>query len=189
MPTVFLENYKKIQRFQEMSENDRDEYIQDNLGEYGGYKPISALFPKKEPLPPGYTMSNIFDVQSVSDSAPSSPTQKFVPTFDDYVSDNFLPESNIRSFQPPISQQAGYLPFDRAMKTFGIDEICVDKLLSSKVASIQQNKIAATYVTDYSSNFNLLSRNNIHVPHIGSKQTEVPGYVSIEGAQILQQYT
>ena len=77
------------------------------------------------------------------------------------------------------------------MKTFGIDEICVDNLLSSRLSSLPTQKsaqIPATYVSDYSSDFNLLSRNNIHVPQIGSpRKSEVPGYVSIEGAQMLQQ--
>lgn len=81
------------------------------------------------------------------------------------------------------------------MKTFGIEEVCVDSLLSSRLKTVQSaqlssREIPAAYVSDdYASNFNLLSKNKIHVPRVGTHQKRPIGYVSIEGAQILQEYS
>jgi hypothetical protein len=81
------------------------------------------------------------------------------------------------------------------MKTFGIDVIPIDNLLSSHLSNVIRpnpsqsdfsHKISVDYVSGYDSQFNFLSRNNIHVPNIS--KNDVPGYVSIEGAQMLQQY-
>ena len=80
MPTVFLDNFKKIQKMREMSPAD-------SFVDYGGYKPISALFPTQQTqseLPPGYTTSNIFDV-------PPEWSKNENVFDDDYVTDQFLP--------------------------------------------------------------------------------------------------
>ena len=109
MPTVFLENFKKIQQMKSEPLIDPSEYISQD--EYGGYKPISALFPTplicRDPevpkLPPGYTAANIFDIPLPSGSPQISNLDLDTNTgsntgyvsdqtsFDDYVTDTFLP--------------------------------------------------------------------------------------------------
>ena len=73
------------------------------------------------------------------------------------------------------------------MRTFGIDEETVPQeyLLSTKLASLQgqsmcnmsDNMIPVSYVSGYTSD----------VFPTGRKTELIPGYVSIDGAEILQQ--
>ena len=118
MPTVFLENFKKIQQMKSTPILDPNEYVSQD--EYGGYKPISALFPSpQEPevakLPPGYTAANIFDIplpsrapQIVPDLESNTGYVSDQTSFDDYVTDTFLPTAfnpiNKTLLQPEIPQ-------------------------------------------------------------------------------------
>ena len=116
MPTVFLENFKKIQKMQEINSRlDTDNYIIDNFDkhfDYGGYKPISALMPNQHfnHLPPGYTSSNIFaDPPSFRQPTESKLDE---PLFDDYVTDSqFVPQAATFA-----SQQVMLLLGDKVMR-------------------------------------------------------------------------
>ena len=79
------------------------------------------------------------------------------------------------------------MPFNTAMRTFGIDEtVPQEYLLSSKLAALNQappmidNMIPVSYVSEYTSEmFAGLSQKK--------KSSIIPGYVSIDGAELLQQ--
>jgi hypothetical protein len=112
---------------------------------------------------------------------------------DGYVCDDDLPAA----FSPVVKHQApinppqsksitGYLPFNTAMRTFGIDEETIPQeyLLSSKLASLGQspmadNMIPVSYVSGYTA--------DVFAGMPTKKNELIPGYVSIDGAEILQQ--
>ena len=82
--------------------------------------------------------------------------------------------------------KSGYLPFNRAMQTFGIDESVPDEyLLSSRLAAFQGQEqsqhdthlIPVSYVSGYTSD------GFMAIP----EKKLAPGYLSIEGAELLQQ--
>lgn len=135
--------------------------------------------------PDDYTLDN--------DGYNTAVLDQLQPNADGYVEDNVLPTAftplaMAKCQQPPqmmAPQVSGYLPFDRAMRTFGIDESSITKdeyLLSSRLAALHnppmiENMIPVSYVSEYTT--------DMFIPSTQNKI--IPGYVSIEGAQLLQQ--
>ena len=123
---------------------------------------------------------------------PQAPPAQQVVSFPVLFIDSTIISMYIRSFTVCdilcmiyISIQSGYLPFNRAMQTFGIDESIPDEyLLSSRLAAFQDNSyhgdnhmIPVSYVSGYTADGFMA---------IPDKKL-APGYLSIEGAELLQQ--
>jgi hypothetical protein len=141
---------------------------------------------------------------------------KLEEPIDDYISEELIIPSKMKHI-PPLNEriqfsdlnaispldQGGYLPLNRAINTFGLDSIPVDKLLSSHLHQLSHSfstpphnyfdsspsQAGGGHPNPQGHHSGATNQNpNRNGPHFAfGSDKETPGYVSIEGAQMLQQ--